>query len=78
MISTKNFTHRVSAESTGDFPKNRFLPLLEAILNFCVKRRNAFISESERDRAISTTFLTHRICAESIDNISQNTFSCHF
>ena len=53
VISTKFLTHRVFAESTGDFLQNIFfLPLLAAILNFCVKRTNTFISETERDRAI--------------------------
>ena len=42
------------------FAKIVFPPLLAAILNFCVKRKNVFISETERDRAISKKFLTHR------------------
>ena len=36
-----------------------------AIMNFCVKRKNPLISETERDKAISTKFLTHRVVAES-------------
>ena len=67
----KFLTHRVSAESTGDFlQKNVFLPLLAAILNFCVKCKNVFISETERDRAISTKVLTHRVSAESTGDFS--------
>ena len=33
-----------------------FLPLLPAILNFCVKCKNAFISETVLDRVISSNF----------------------
>ena len=58
--------------------KNVFLPLLAAILNFCVKHKNVFISETKRDRAISTNFLTHRVSAESTGDFSQKLFSCHF
>ena len=47
------------------FPK-----ILAAILNFCVKRKNKFISETEQDRPISTKFLTHRVFAESINEFS--------
>ena len=32
-----------------------------AILNFCEKRKNLNISETVRDRAIWTEFLTHRV-----------------
>ena len=32
----------------------------QAILNFCVKHKNAFISETVPDRAILTNFFTHR------------------
>ena len=35
-----------------------FPPLLAAILNFCGKCKNVFISETEQDRAISTKFFT--------------------
>ena len=45
------------------FPKNCFPAILVAILNFCVKRKNAFILETVRDRAISTKFLTPRVSA---------------
>ena len=33
-----------------------FLPFLVAILNFCIKCKNAFISEMVQDGAISTKF----------------------
>ena len=36
-----------------------------AILNFCVKRKKVFISETEQDRAILTKLLSHRGSAES-------------
>ena len=81
MISTKFLTSRVSAESTGDHsPKNRFPATLVAILNFCLKCKNVFISETERHRAISTKFLTHRVSAGSTGIVSQKkkTFSRHF
>ena len=48
------------------FTKIVFPPLLAAILNFCVKRKNPLISETEQDRAISTKFLIHRVSAESL------------
>ena len=41
--------------------KIQFSPLLVAILNFCEKQKNINISETVRDRAISTEFLTHRV-----------------
>ena len=45
-ISTKFLTHRVYAESTGNFLKKiTFPPLLAAILNFGVKRKSGFILE---------------------------------
>ena len=48
-------------------------------LYFCVKHKNLFISEMERDRAISRKFLTCMILAESTgDSSSQKLFSCHF
>ena len=51
VISMKYLTHRVAAESTGDFSaKIVFSLLLAAILNFCVKHKNLLISESEREK----------------------------
>ena len=46
------------------------ISLLAAILNFYVKRINAFISEAEQHRAIAIKFLTDRVPAESINNFS--------
>ena len=40
------------------FLKMVFSPFLAAILNFCVKHKNAFISETVPERAISTKFLS--------------------
>ena len=61
-------THRVYWRL---FPKIIFPPLLVAIFNFCVKCKYGFISETERDRAISMTFFTHRVSAESTDDFFQ-------
>ena len=55
MILTKFLIYRVSAESTGVFLQKVFSPpLLAAVFNFCIKHKNPFILEMERDRAIST------------------------
>ena len=79
MISMKFFTCRVYVESTGDVMQNNvFPPLLAAILNFYVERKNTFISETERDRAISTKLLTHRVSTESTGDFPQKSFSRHF
>ena len=48
-----------------------------AILNFCVKCKNVFISETERDKAILTKILTRRLSAEYIGNFLQKLFSRH-
>ena len=56
------------------FAKIVFPPLLAAILNFYVKRKNPLISETERDRVILTKFLTCRVAAGSTGNFSQNIF----
>ena len=70
-ILMKFLTCRVSVECTGEFLQNNvFPPLLAAILNFCVKRKNTCISEVEQYRAIAMTFLTHRVPAESIKDFS--------
>ena len=74
-ILTKFFTCTVHTESTGDFSqKITFSPFLAAILNFCVKHKNAFILETVRDRAISMKILTHRVSAECSGDITQNRF----
>ena len=75
----KYLTHRVAAESTGDFSAKIVFPsLLAAILNLCVKCKNVFISETGRDRAILMKFLTHRVTAESTGDFLQKWFSHHF
>ena len=61
----------ISRLSRRLFQKIIFPPLLVAILNFCVKSKNAFISETQEDRAISTKFLTRRVSAESINDFPQ-------
>ena len=49
--------------------KIQFSPLLAAILNFCEKQKNLNISETVRDRAIWTEFLTRRVVGKySIQN----------
>ena len=42
--------------------QNNDPPYLAAILHFCVKCRNAFISETVQDRSLSAEFLAHSIC----------------
>ena len=75
MILTKFLTHRVSAEFTGDFfAKVAFLQFLAANLHFCVKCKNAFISETLQDRVIMTKFLIHTISAESTGDFRKNAF----
>ena len=122
-ISTKFLTHRVSAESTGNFSTNGYLatfgdqleflckmqkhvyfrilkkyfipteylhsllwtfcknffptPLM-AILNVCVRHKNAFISEMVKARAILTKFLTSRVCVQSTGKFLPNNFHATF
>ena len=65
-------------KSTGDFfAKIVFPPLLAAILNFCVKCKNVFISETERDRVISTNVLTGKVSAQCSGFFPKNIFR-HF
>ena len=66
-ISTKFLTHRVSLQSShANFQKNFDLPKMAAILNFRIfKHKNAYISKTMLDRAISTKFLTHRVSLQS-------------
>ena len=67
-ISTKLLTHRVSLQSSPtNFQKIFVSPKMMAILNFfakIAKHKNAYISETVLDRAISMKFLTHRVSAE--------------
>ena len=69
-ISTEFLTHRVVEKYSIQNLKNfQFSPFLAAILNFCEKRKNLNISETVRDRAIWTEFLTHRVVEEySVQN----------
>ena len=70
-ISTKFLTHRVSLESSHvNFQKNFVSQKMAAILNFRIflkiaKHKNAYISKTVLDRAISTKFLTHRVYLQS-------------
>ena len=69
-ISTKFLTHRVSLQSSyPNFEKKFVSQKMAVILNFRIfrkiaKRKNAYISKTVLDRAISTKFLTHRVSAE--------------
>ena len=70
-ISTKFLTHRVYLQSShANFQKNFVSPKMAAILNFRIfrknsKHKNAYISKTLLDRAISTKFLTHRVSLQS-------------
>ena len=55
----KILAHRVNAVS------RKVLPLLEKILNFCVKCKNAFILETVIDGVIWNNTLAHTVSAES-------------
>ena len=59
MILSEFFTCRVLQEHLVQQGKFQFLPLLAAILDFSEKNGN--ISETERDKAITSKFLTHRV-----------------
>ena len=49
---------------------------MAAILNFCEKRINLNISETVRDRAIWTEFLTHRVVEKySVQNFKISIFA---
>ena len=70
-ISTKFLTRRVSLQSSyPNFEKIFVSPKMAAILNFRIfrkiaKHKNAYISKTALDRAISTKFLTHRVSMQS-------------
>ena len=56
--------------SHANFQKNFVSPKMAAILNFRIfrkiaKHKNAYISKTVLDRAISTKFLTHRVSLQS-------------
>ena len=66
----KFLTHRVSLQSSCQFSNKKFLAKMAAILNFRIfrkiaKHKNAYISKTVLDRAISTKFLTHRVSMQS-------------
>ena len=78
-VSLKFLIRRVSAESTGSFSqKSLSRHFFGGHLEFLSKHKNAFISETMRDRAISTKFLIHRVSAESTGDFSNKLFSRHF
>ena len=70
-MSTKFLTHRVSLQSShANFQTKNFSQKMVAILNFRIfrkiaKHKNAYISKTVLDRAISTKFLTHRVSLKS-------------
>ena len=70
-ISTKFLTRRISLQSTfPNFQKIFVSPKMAAILNFRIfrkiaKHKNAYISKTVLDRAISTKFLTHWVSLQS-------------
>ena len=70
-ISMKFSTHRVSLQSShANFKKNFILPKMVAILNFRIfrkiaKHKNAYVSKTVLDTAISMKFLTHRVSLQS-------------
>ena len=70
-ISTKFLTRRVSLQSShASFQTKYFSQKMAAILNFQIfrkiaKHKNAYISKTVLDRAISTKFLTHRVYLQS-------------
>ena len=67
----KFLTRRVSLQSShANFQTKYFSPKMAAILNFRIfrkiaKHKNAYISKTVLDRAISTKFLTHRVTLQS-------------
>ena len=68
-------THRIICNC---LPKFVFSPFLATILNFCIKCKNAFISETVCDGAILMKFLTRRVCTESAVTFAKNCFPSIF
>ena len=70
-ISAKFLTRRVPLRSSfPNFQKIFVSPKMAAILNFRIfrkiaKHKNAYISKTVLDRAISTKFFTHRVSLQS-------------
>ena len=79
-ISTKFLTHRVSLQSShANFQKKISRKKMGAIMNFRIfrkiaKHKNAYISKTVLDRAISTKILTHRVSLQSSHANFQETF----
>ena len=60
------------------FPQNHFAAIFGGHLEFCVKHKNAFISETMLDRAISLKLLIARVSPELTGDFFQKSFSRHF
>ena len=80
-ILMKYLTHRVSGQSSHSNLKKNFLsPKMTAILNFqffggkIAKHKNAYISKTMLDWAISMKFLTHMVSLQSSHLNFQKTF----
>ena len=80
-ISTKFLTHRVSLQSSHAYFQKNFSPqkwrpfLIFEFLPKMAKHKNAYISKTVLDRAISTKFLTHRVSLQSSHAYFQKNFS---
>ena len=76
----KFLTRRVSLWSShANFPKQNFSQKIAAIFSFRIfrkitKHKNAYISKTVLDRAISTKFLTHRVSLQSSYPIFKKSF----
>ena len=73
-ILTIFVTHRVYEKFNDNFSQKLFPPFLPSILNFYVKCKNAVISETLQDRAISKKFWNRRVYVESVGDFWQNLF----
>ena len=80
VILAKFLTHRISVKtSLSKFQQILHLPKMAAILNFRIffkneKHRNAYISKTMLDRAISTKLLTHRVSIKTSLSMFQRIF----
>ena len=80
VISTKFLTRQVSLQSShANFQKKISRKKMAAILNFRIfckiaKHKNAYISKTMLDRAISTKFLTRRVSLQSSNANFQKNF----
>ena len=62
----KFLTRRVSLQSShANFQTKNFSQKMAAIFRKIAKHKNAYISKTVLDRAISTKFLTHRVSLQS-------------